>query len=112
MKNMKKAILGIAMAATLGGFASAASAQVYGDTARVISATPIYERDPLPPDSPKQVNERIVGYDVRYEYNGRELRIRLPYDPGQQMAVNVDVRPPIARDAVAGRRTPNYRGPY
>ncbi len=41
-----------------------------------------------------QARERIVAYDVRYEYNGREFRTRLPYDPGQELPVNVDVRPP------------------
>lgn len=56
--------------------------------------------------------EVIVGYDVRYEYNGREFRARLPNDPGQEMPVNVDVRPPAARAPYDGPRTPRYRGPY
>jgi uncharacterized protein YcfJ len=41
----------------------------------------------------------IVGYDVRYEYNGREFRTRLPDDPGPQNAGNVEVRPPAERTA-------------
>jgi uncharacterized protein YcfJ len=48
--------------------------------------------------------ERVVAYDVRYEYNGREFDTRLAYDPGPQMPVNVEVRPPAAP-------LPNYR-PY
>jgi uncharacterized protein YcfJ len=54
----------------------------------------------------------IVGYDVRYEYNGREFRTRLPHDPGPEMPVNVEVRPPLPRAAYDAPRTPRYRGPY
>jgi uncharacterized protein YcfJ len=56
--------------------------------------------------------ERIVGYDVRYEYNGREFRTRMPFDPGNQIAVNVEVRPPAANVPLYGPRTPSYRGTY
>lgn len=59
-----------------------------------------------------ETRERIVAYDVRYEYNGREFRTRLPYDPGAQLPVNVDVRPPMARDPYAAPPIPRYRGPY
>ena len=212
---MKKTILALAMAAALGAIATPAGAQVYGDTARVISATPIYDHVAMPRrecrieptsgyeerrvrpgsdeyraerndgigpgavlgaivggvighqlgnstggrdhgtaagavigglvgnsiekdsddgyrrasrdayvervpvtrdvercDTIADAEERIVGYEVRYEYNGRELRARMPYDPGQQMPVNVEVRPPLARESLAGPRTPNYRGTY
>ena len=37
--------------------------------------------------------EEIRGYDVRYNYNGREYTTRLSYDPGPTMPINVDVRP-------------------
>jgi uncharacterized protein YcfJ len=56
--------------------------------------------------------EVVVGYDVRYEYNGREFRTRLPQDPGPEMPVNVEVRPPVPRAAYDMPRTPRYRGPY
>ena len=57
--------------------------------------------------------EQIVGYDVRYEYNGREFRTRMPYDPGPQLPVNVEVRPPAAaRAPLSGPRSPSYRGTY
>ena len=54
----------------------------------------------------------VVGYDVLYEYNGHELRARLPYDPGPQRPVNVDVRPPAPPAPIADPRTPRYRGTY
>ncbi len=56
--------------------------------------------------------ERIVGYDVRYEYHGHEFATRLPYDPGTQMPVNIEVRAPVARGTLAQPRTPNYRGTF
>jgi uncharacterized protein YcfJ len=56
--------------------------------------------------------ERIVAYDVRYEYNGHEFRTRMPFDPGPQMPVNVDVRPPGANATLGGPRAPVYRGTY
>jgi uncharacterized protein YcfJ len=34
---------------------------------------------------------RIVGYDVVYEYNGQRYSTRLPHDPGARLAI--DVRP-------------------
>lgn len=43
-----------------------------------------YERD---------YEERIDGYRVTYEYNGREFTTRMPYDPGNTMRVRVAVAP-------------------
>lgn len=37
--------------------------------------------------------ERIVGYDVVYRFQGRELSTRLPYDPGSTLPVQVTVAP-------------------
>lgn len=144
---MSKTKFAFAAASFLAGFTGSAAAQMYGDVARVISATPITERVAVPKreclmeptgtgtvpsgyqraanepshraipqgcETAPEPTDRIVGYDVRYEYNGREFRIRMPYDPGQQMAVNVEVRPPMPpmpRDPVAPR-IPNYRGTY
>jgi uncharacterized protein YcfJ len=213
---MKKMILGVATAAALGGMGSTAWAQTYGDVARVISSTPIYDRVSSPQrecrtepvtayeerrsarPAPEEyrparesgigagtvlgaiiggvighqfggstagrdhgtaagavigglignqaernadegysqasrevyvdrvpvtrdvercrtvadTREQIVGYDVRYEYNGREFRTRMPYDPGNQIAVNVEVRPPAANLPITGPRPPSYRGTY
>jgi len=40
-----------------------------------------------------QYEERIDGYRVTYEYNGREYTTRMPYDPGERMRVRVAVAP-------------------
>ena len=208
---MKNSHLAIALGGTLAAFAASASAETYGDVARVLSATPIYdraiehrrdcthesvstieerryvrpaeeprartdgpgagavlgaivggvighqfgnssggrdhgtaagavigglignsiekdaqgyqpagrevmvERVPVTRDVPRcndiaDARERVVGYDVRYEYNGREFRARLPYEPGPEIPVNVDVRLPGERGF--GPARPQYRGPY
>lgn len=122
---MNNPLLNAAWALALGlGSAGALAQTVYGDVAKVLSATPIragagapgrdcriepvraYEERPAEETGapvtlqvercagPAESGDRIVGYDVRYEYNGREFRVRMPHDPGPQMAVNVEVRPP------------------
>jgi uncharacterized protein YcfJ len=37
--------------------------------------------------------DRVDGYRVRYEYNGREYVTQLPYDPGNRLRIQVDVQP-------------------
>jgi uncharacterized protein YcfJ len=37
--------------------------------------------------------ERIEGYHVTYEYNGRRYETELPYDPGPRLRVRVAVAP-------------------
>jgi uncharacterized protein YcfJ len=41
----------------------------------------------------KQTEERIDGYRVTYEYNGREYTTRMPHDPGERIRVRVAVSP-------------------
>ena len=134
---MKKKILALAAAGVMPLFAaettpapaSLVSQTTYGDVARVLSSSPVYESVAFPRrecveggpteaaseirrcDEIADARERIVGYDVTYQYNGREFRIRMPYEPGEQIAVNVDVRPPLPRQA-RGPQIPRYRGPY
>jgi uncharacterized protein YcfJ len=42
-----------------------------------------------------EYEERVEGYRVTYEYNGREFTTRLPYDPGEKIRVRVAVSPAI-----------------
>lgn len=39
------------------------------------------------------VTEVIRGYNVTYRYNGRDVAVRLPYDPGRNVRVGVSVLP-------------------
>lgn len=48
--------------------------------------------------------DEISGYDVRYNYNGREYATRLSYDPGPTMPINVDVRPSYRSPAPSHNR--------
>jgi len=40
-----------------------------------------------------EMREATVGYDVRYEYHGRQFTTRTPQAPGRFIPVNVEVRP-------------------
>ncbi|NKF24161.1 glycine zipper 2TM domain-containing protein [Solimonas marina] len=37
--------------------------------------------------------DQVIGYDVTYRYGGRDYTTRMPYDPGERIAVNVSVQP-------------------
>jgi uncharacterized protein YcfJ len=41
----------------------------------------------------RNYEERIEGYRVQYEYNGRHYTTQLPYDPGERIRVRVAVAP-------------------
>ncbi|MEO6366853.1 MAG: glycine zipper 2TM domain-containing protein [Steroidobacteraceae bacterium] len=41
----------------------------------------------------ERFDERIAGYRVTYDYNGRRQVTQLPYDPGRYLRVSVDVHP-------------------
>lgn len=109
---------GTAAGAVIGGLighdAETRAAEGYAPASREV----LVERTPVTREVQRctdvtDTTERIVAYDVRYEYNGREFRTRLPYDPGQELPVNVDVRPPAAaRVPLAGPATPSYRGTF
>jgi uncharacterized protein YcfJ len=50
----------------------------------------------------KEVREARVGYDVTYEYGGRNFRTRLDRDPGRNLRVNVVVAPDEGREMPPG----------
>jgi uncharacterized protein YcfJ len=41
----------------------------------------------------ERFDERVAGYRVTYEYNGRRQVTQLPYDPGRYLRVAVNVHP-------------------
>jgi uncharacterized protein YcfJ len=59
--------------------------QLYGDDRRVYERCDVRHRDSW--------EERVDGYEVTYEYAGREYVTRMPYDPGDRLRVRVDVSP-------------------
>jgi uncharacterized protein YcfJ len=52
----------------------------------------------------------VRGYNVTYRYNGRDVTVRLPYDPGPNVQVGVslvpDQRPPVSYNG------PPYGAPH
>jgi uncharacterized protein YcfJ len=42
-----------------------------------------------------QQEEKLVGYDVLYRYNGADYTVRMPENPGPTMRVRVNVEPVI-----------------
>lgn len=49
--------------------------------------------------------QEIVGYDVVYQYHGKEFATRLPYDPGRWLDVDVQVK------VAENQSRDDYRGP-
>jgi uncharacterized protein YcfJ len=59
-----------------------------------------------------EVREATVGYDVRYEYAGRQYATRTARDPGNTIRVRVDVQPVVDsydEPPRPGPRPPSYR---
>ena len=59
--------------------------QLYGDQGRSYERCDVRYRDSW--------EERVDGYEVTYEYAGRQYVTRMPYDPGERIRVRVDVTP-------------------
>ncbi|MEX0735368.1 MAG: glycine zipper 2TM domain-containing protein [Steroidobacteraceae bacterium] len=59
--------------------------QRYGDQRQVYERCDVRYRDSW--------EERVDGYEVTYEYAGREYVTRMPYDPGERIRIRVDVTP-------------------
>jgi uncharacterized protein YcfJ len=70
-----------------------------GDRRNARNAGPVYtEQRPYDVERCEVRNEetfedRVEGYRVTYEYEGRRQVTQLPYDPGDRIRVRVDVRP-------------------
>jgi uncharacterized protein YcfJ len=77
----------IAGAAIGAGVGYDSARRVYGtrETSEVVQRCEVRYQD--------EYEERIDGYRVTYEYNGREYTTRLPYDPGSKIRVRVAVAP-------------------
>ena len=59
----------------------------------------------------QETREATVGYDVRYEYMGRQFTTRMNRDPGRFVRLNVDIRPvdEMPEPPRPGPRSPSYR---
>lgn len=82
-------------AATLGGaVVGAAIGNEIGKDARRDYREPRYEQvQRCRTNYEERFDERVEGYRVTYEYNGRRQVTQLPYDPGRYLRVAIDVHP-------------------
>ena len=63
----------------------------YGSSYRTVEYSRPVERCETHMTSHRE--ERIDGYRVVYKYNGQKYETRMPYDPGREIRVRVDIRP-------------------
>ena len=78
-------VAGALIGGAIGHKVSVDRAQQRGDELRSYERCDVRYRDSFV--------ERIDGYEVTYEYAGREYMTRMPYDPGDRIRVRVDVTP-------------------
>ncbi len=76
------AILGGSIGADIGRNRSSRSDTTYYETVEQCRTVYVDEQE-----------EKLVGYDVRYSYNGSQHTVRMPEDPGSTVRVRVDVEP-------------------
>ena len=65
---------------------------VIGDRTEAVN-TPTVEVPVRTCQTSTRYENRVVGYDVLYEYNGQRYSTRLTQDPGARVALNVSVTP-------------------
>lgn len=102
-------LVGAAIGSQVGGGSARYATAAIGSMVGGMAGREIYERgqrerypartgtvrvcDPVPYGSQRVSDGRVAGYDVTYEYAGREFRTRTDYHPGDRIRVRVDVRP-------------------
>jgi hypothetical protein len=105
-------IAGAVLGSKVGGGSGTYAATAIGSMVGGMAGRQVYEQsqrnryqqrgnvrvcDPVPVNggySTRQVNDgRVNGYDVTYEYAGRQFTTRTSYHPGDRIRVRVDVRP-------------------
>lgn len=85
---------GRAIATAAGAVVGASAGASIGRNTGGVDREPSYgyeERCQTVPET--RYEQRVEAYDVRYRYHGRIYDTRLPYDPGDRIAVEVNVRP-------------------
>jgi uncharacterized protein YcfJ len=80
--------------------------QANGGTSTHVERVPV-ERNVEKCRTVQEVREARVGYDVRYEFHGRQFHTRMDRDPGRFLRVAVNVEPREGEEiAPPGRRPP------
>lgn len=102
-----------AAGAFLGGLAGYSAGRASGYSPYGANEVVRTERVPVTHDvrrcqAVSETSERVVGYDVRYLYDGREFTTRMATDPGPTLRVSVAVRPDGSPQAGPFAATPGY----
>jgi len=88
---MKRLVLLSAMGLACAGVLGSAQAQEMG---HVITSTPVVQ------------DGHTIGYDVQYEYAGKQYSARMPYDPGQTIQLHVTPMPAAQAPVMNGSAPP------
>lgn len=97
------------------------AATIIGAAGGAVAGSAVAERNNQNARAPQQcrtvetTREVVNGYDVTYRYNGRDVSVVLPYDPGRTIRVGISViadqaPPPPDRRVDSGRRN-DYNNP-
>lgn len=103
------ALIGGLAGNAIGGGAGRALATGLGVVAGAITGNNIETTNTPPRQSSSvvcqnasRIENRVIGYDVSYDYQGQRYQARVPQDPGEHIAINVsaaDAMPAQAQDA-------------
>jgi uncharacterized protein YcfJ len=88
--NKSNKRVGAVVGAVLGGSIAGDLRRTYGNDEEVVTIDTV-ERCRRVSDTREE--EKLVGYDVRYSYNGLEQTVRMDHDPGETVRVRVKVEP-------------------
>jgi uncharacterized protein YcfJ len=104
MGGLAGAIAGAAIGSQIGGGAGTAAAMIAGTVGGAllgnnVEANNMRAQQAMVPNciTENTIENRTVGYDVTYEYGGRQYTTRMPYDPGSTIRLSVT---PVAQGAV------------
>jgi uncharacterized protein YcfJ len=104
MGGLAGGIAGAAIGSTIGGGSGTAAAMVLGTIGGAllgnsVEANNMRAQQAMVPTCTTETSyeNRTVGYDVTYDYAGRQYSVRMPYDPGPTLRLQVT---PMAQGAV------------
>jgi uncharacterized protein YcfJ len=104
MGGLAGGIAGAAIGSQIGGGAGTAAAMIAGTIGGALLGNNIESNNMRAQQAAvpncfteNTLENRTVGYDVTYEYGGRQYSTRMPYDPGQTIRLSVT---PVAQGSV------------
>jgi uncharacterized protein YcfJ len=88
-------VLGGLLGHQVGQGSGQTAATIVGATGGAVAGAAVGNRTGAPPApncrTVESTREIVNGYDVAYRYNGRDVNVKLPYNPGSTITVGVGV---------------------